>query len=110
MGAFPCIVSVVIPCLDEEGSIGAVVTEVLAQGVDQIIVVDNGSTDATAARAREAGAHVVQEPMRGYGRACAKGVRSIRTDTDIVCFLDGDGSDVPACLPEFIDPIARGEV
>ena len=65
------IVSVVIPCLDEEGPIADVVREVLAQGADEVIVVDNGSRDATAERAREAGGRVVSEPRRGYGRACA---------------------------------------
>ncbi len=62
------IVSVVIPCLDEEGPIAGVVREVLEQGVDEVIVVDNGSRDATAARARAAGARVVSQPERGYGR------------------------------------------
>ena len=90
------IVSVVIPCLDEEEPIAGVVREVLEQGVDEVIVVDNGSRDATAARARDAGARVVAEPARGYGRACAAGVAAVRGDADIVCFLDGDGSDVPA--------------
>jgi glycosyltransferase involved in cell wall biosynthesis len=109
--AFPNpIVSVVIPCLDEEDSIADVVREVLAQGVNDLVVVDNGSTDATAQRARAAGARVVHEPHRGYGRACAAGIRSIRADTDVTCFLDGDGSDVPAFLPDLIDPIARDEV
>ena len=71
-----------IPCLNEEDAIAGVVREVLAQGVDEVIVVDNGSTDATAARAREAGARVVSEPTRGYGRACAAGLRPcVRTPT-----------------------------
>ena len=103
------IVSVVIPCLNEEAAIPAVVAEVLAQGVDEVIVVDNGSTDATAARAREAGARVVSEPQRGYGRACAAGVAAVRPDAEIVCFLDGDGSDVPSFLSAVIGPVARGE-
>jgi hypothetical protein len=102
-------VSVVIPCLNEEDAILGVVREVLAQGVDQVIVVDNGSTDATAAHAREAGAHVVSEPRRGYGRACAAGLRAVRADADIVCFLDGDGSDVPSYFADVVGPVARGE-
>jgi alpha-1,6-mannosyltransferase len=101
--------SVVIPCLNEEASIAGVVREVLAQGIDEVIVVDNGSTDATAARAREAGARVVSEPTRGYGRACAAGLRAVRLDAEIVCFLDGDGSDVPSHLPDVVAPVARGE-
>jgi glycosyltransferase involved in cell wall biosynthesis len=103
------IVSVVIPCLNEEAPIGDVVREVRAQGVDEVIVVDNGSTDATADRARAAGARVVSEPQRGYGRACAAGLRSISADADVVCFLDGDGSDVPSFLAAVIGPVARDE-
>jgi len=103
------IVSVVIPCLDEEEPIAGVVAEVLAQGVDEVIVVDNGSTDATAESARAAGARVVSEPQRGYGRACAAGLRAVRADTDVVCFLDGDGSDVPSYFADVVGPVARGE-
>lgn len=103
------IVSVVIPCLNEEEAIGGVAREVLAQGVDQVIVVDNGSTDATTARAAAAGAQVVREPHRGYGRACAAGLRAARADADIIGFLDGDGSDVPAFMPAVIGPLARRE-
>jgi len=102
-------VSVVIPCLNEADAIPAVVRAVLAQGVDEVVVVDNGSTDLTATRAREAGARVVSEPQRGYGRACAAGVAAVRTDTDIVCFLDGDGSDVPSFFPAVVGPVARSE-
>jgi hypothetical protein len=108
LGAKP-IVSVVIPCLDEEDAIAGVVREVFAQGPNEVIVVDNGSTDATAARASEAGARVMSEPQRGYGRACAAGLRAVRPDADIVCFLDGDGSDVPSHLAEVVGPLARGE-
>lgn len=103
------IVSVVIPCLNEEDAIPAVVADVLAQGVDEVIVVDNGSTDATAACATTAGARVAREPRRGYGRACAAGVATVRPDADIICFLDGDGSDVAAFMPAVIGPLARRE-
>jgi glycosyltransferase involved in cell wall biosynthesis len=103
------IVSVIIPCLNEEEPIGQVVREVLAQNVDEVVVVDNGSTDGTAERAAEAGARVVREPERGYGRACAAGLKAIRSDSEIVCFLDGDGSDVPDFLPQIVRPVADGE-
>lgn len=107
----PRLVSVVIPCLNEEGPIADVVREVLAQNVDdvmvvEVIVVDNGSTDRTAQRAADAGARVIAEPLRGYGRACATGVAAIRADADIVCFLDGDGSDVPAFIGRVVAPLA----
>jgi glycosyltransferase involved in cell wall biosynthesis len=103
------IVSVVIPCLNEEEPIAGVVADVLAQGVDEVVVVDNGSTDATAARATAAGGRVLGEPHRGYGRACAAGFAAVRADADIVCFLDGDGSDVPSFLASVVGPVARGE-
>ena len=102
------IVSVVIPCLNEEEAIGPLVSEILAQGVDEIVVVDNGSKDRTAATARSAGARVVEEACLGYGRACAAGLAAARADCDIVCFLDGDGSDVPAFIPAIVGPVAAG--
>lgn len=106
---FDTVVSVIIPCLDEEEAIAGVVRDVLAQGVAEVIVVDNGSRDSTAARAQGAGARVISEPRRGYGFACATGVAGIRADAEIVCFLDGDGSDVPAFIGAVVSPVARGD-
>jgi glycosyltransferase involved in cell wall biosynthesis len=103
------LVSVVIPALNEEEPIGDVVRSVLATGIPgEVIVVDNGSDDATAGRAAAAGAKVVSEPNRGYGRACAAGVRSVSGDCDIIVFLDGDGSDCPEFMQAIIDPIIAG--
>jgi glycosyltransferase involved in cell wall biosynthesis len=102
------VVSVVIPALNEEESIGGVVREVAAQPVDEIVVVDNGSTDRTAERAAAAGAVIVREPVRGYGRACRAGVVAIRRDCETVVFLDGDGSDCPEFIPRLAVPIAAG--
>lgn len=101
--------AVIIPCLNEAEPIADVVREVLAEAIGEVIVVDNGSTDRTAARAEAAGARVVREPRRGYGRACAAGLAAIPPGTEIVCFLDGDGSDVPAFLKAVIAPVAAGE-
>jgi glycosyltransferase involved in cell wall biosynthesis len=102
-------VSVIVPALNEEEPIAAVVRECLATGFTKaVIVVDNGSTDQTASRAREAGATVVSEPTRGYGRACGTGVRALSSECDIVVFLDGDGSDCPEFIPQLVEPIARG--
>src|SRR5260370_15743728 len=99
-------VAVVVPCLNGPEPIGGVVREILSEGVDDVIVVDNGSADGTAREAAAAGARVVSEPRRGYGRACAAGVASLPPETEIVCFLDGDGSDVPAFLPAVVAPVA----
>jgi glycosyltransferase involved in cell wall biosynthesis len=101
-------VAVVIPCLDEEAAIGPVVSGILAQGILNVIVVDNGSTDRTASVARAAGAEVVSEPRRGYGRACAAGVAAVTDPKTIICFMDGDGSDVPEFLAALVSPIADG--
>lgn len=99
-------VSVVIPCLNEEEAIGPLIAEILAEGVDEIVVVDNGSKDRTAEVSRAAGARVVAEPTPGYGRACATGVATVRADCDIVCFLDGDGSDIPGFIRSVTGPVA----
>jgi glycosyltransferase involved in cell wall biosynthesis len=102
-------VSVVIPALNEEASIANVVRECLATQIpNEVLVVDNGSTDETAARAGEAGARVVTEPRPGYGRACAAGVRAVSPQSEIIVFLDGDGSDCPEFMSQLVDPILEG--
>ena len=101
-------VSVVIPALNEEEPISGVVRECFATGLPgEVIVVDNGSTDRTAERAREAGARVITS-SRGYGRACSAGARAVSAESEIVLFLDGDGSDIPAFMPQLVEPIACG--
>jgi glycosyltransferase involved in cell wall biosynthesis len=105
----PRIVSVIVPCLDEEEAIAGVVQELWAQQVDEVLVVDNGSTDATAANASAAGARVVSQPVKGYGLACVTGLRNVRNDAEIICFLDGDGSDVPEFLRAVTTPIAEDD-
>jgi len=102
-------VSVVIPALNEEEPIADVVRECLATKIPrEIIVVDNGSNDQTADRAREAGARIVSEPRHGYGRACLAGLRALSLECDVVVFLDGDGSDFPEFMNQLVDPIAAG--
>ncbi len=99
-------VSAVIPALNEEEPIGAVIRSIPAELVWEVVVVDNGSTDGTAARANEAGARVVREPRRGYGRACWAGVAAVSPSTEVVVFLDGDGSDCAEAIGLLLAPIA----
>jgi glycosyltransferase involved in cell wall biosynthesis len=101
-------VTVIIPALNEAGNIGTLVTEVYATLPTNVIVVDNGSTDATANEARAAGATVIAQMRRGYGYACAAGV-AIARDADVLIFLDGDYSFLPADLPALLRPIERAE-
>jgi glycosyltransferase involved in cell wall biosynthesis len=103
------VVSVIIPCLDEEAAIGQVVTAVLAQNVSEVVVVDGGSRDRTAAQAEAAGARVIVEPRGGYGRAIQAGIAAARDDAEILVFLDGDGSDAPEFIPDLVAPIIAGQ-
>jgi glycosyltransferase involved in cell wall biosynthesis len=102
------IVSVVIPALNEEESIGHVVASMPWSDVAECIVVDNGSTDRTAAVAASAGARVVTS-ARGYGAACKAGSDAAIDTSTILVFMDGDGSDVIADLPRIVAPIEAGE-
>jgi rSAM/selenodomain-associated transferase 1 len=105
-----CSTSVVIPALNEEPVIGQVVTRLRecaalqAAGITDIVVVDNGSDDATAAVARAAGARVVSEPGRGYGRACLAGVLAA-AEAEVIVLMDGDGSDVPEDILRVWEPV-----
>jgi hypothetical protein len=99
-------IAVVIPALEEEQAIGAVIGEI-PPVVHDVIVVDNGSRDRTAATARAAGARVVSEPRRGYGHACLAGIAAAE-GADVIVFLDGDHSDYPAQLVEVVAPILGG--
>lgn len=104
--------AIIIPALDEEAVIGRVVESIRAaldpDQVARVIVVDNGSIDATGAMAAAAGALVVSEPVRGYGRACAAGVAAAE-GAEFLVLLDGDGSDDPADLTAILEPLRRDE-
>ncbi len=92
--------------LEEEGAIGLLLAAMPCGWVDQIIVVDGGSRDRTVAEARAAGATVLVEEERGYGRACAKGAAAaIENGAEILVFLDGDGGDRPEAIPNLVQPI-----
>jgi glycosyltransferase involved in cell wall biosynthesis len=98
--------AVIIPALNEAGNIEALVAQTLAQPVDWVIVVDNGSTDETAVLAAKAGAIVVDEPRRGYGYACAAGTAvAFQHSAEILVYMDGDFSALPEELPRLITPI-----
>lgn len=101
-------VSVIIPVLNEQDSIGLVIRDIPAHLVTEIIVVDNGSTDRTAEMARNAGARVVRENHRGYGAACLRGIASANRP-DIIVFMDGDYSDYPEEMERLVAPVVKGE-
>ncbi len=105
----PTVVAV-IPAWNEQANIGRVVADIPREICRYIVVVDNASTDNTAAMAEKAGAIVVQQPNRGYGYACSAGVaRAYELGAEIIVFLDGDYSDYPDEMPIVVGPILRGD-
>ena len=112
MTSFP-VIDVIIPVFNEEKAIAKVIREIPKDLVRQIIVCNNNSTDNTAFHAMEAGAIVVDQPVRGYGSACMTGIeyiltKSVSQQPDIVVFLDGDYSDFPSEMHGLITPILTG--
>jgi glycosyltransferase involved in cell wall biosynthesis len=106
------IIKVIIPTYNEEGSITKVIHDI-PNIVDEIIVVNNNSTDNTAILAKKAGATVLNEPRKGYGYACLKGMDYLANQDikpDIVVFLDGDYSDYPEELTKLITPIIEDDI
>ena len=101
--------SVVVAALNEEEAISQVIRRIPGDIANEIIVVDNGSTDRTAEVASAAGARVIHEPQRGYGRAHRAGLRAISPASQIVVFLDGDGSDCPEMMSKLVQPIIAGK-
>ncbi len=104
----PSPISLIIPALNEAESIGHVVSEMPWHLIAECIVVDNGSTDATASIAAQAGARVIQSP-RGYGAACLAGSKAALPTSTILVFMDGDGSDIITDLLRLITPIQNNE-
>ena len=102
-------VAIVILVLNEEAALHRLLAEIAPHFAQGVIVVDNGSTDATAAVAQRSGAIVASEPLRGYGRACLKGFKTACSlGAEMVIFMDGDGSDDPADLPMMLRPMREG--
>jgi len=107
-------ISIIIPAFNEEASIAQVLAAIPANLVEEVIVVDNNSTDKTAETARRAGAIVLYEPLPGYGNACLKGISYLTSkpatqQPDIVVFMDGDFSDFPQEMPVLLQPILSGK-
>lgn len=99
-------IAVLIPALNEEASLPYVLADMPREVVEEVVVIDNGSSDHTAAVARAGGATVLSEARRGYGWACLAGIEYLKTKTpDIVVFLDADYSDHPEELPAVVRPI-----
>lgn len=104
--------AIVIPCLNEQDAIGPCVekivsligSEVLPIDITNIVVVDNGSTDETALMASRAGASVIAESRRGYGRACLTGVEAAG-EVDLIILMDGDGSDHFEDVVNLVEPL-----
>ncbi len=101
-------VSVIIPALNEEKSIAPVITAIPREWVDEVIVVDNGSSDATAVRASQQGARVITQSERGYGAACLAGIGAVDSLCEIIVFLDADYSDYPEDMELLLRPIIDG--
>lgn len=102
-------IALVIPARNEELSLPWVLAQ-LPPGLGRVVVVDNGSRDATAHVAVDFGAQLVFEPVPGYGRACLAGLAALRDHPpELVAFVDADGSDDLACLPALVAPVLAGE-
>ena len=99
-------IAVVIPAYNEADAIARVIGDIPAW-VDQIVVADNASTDATATIATAAGAQVVHETEPGYGAACLAGLAAVAA-ADIIVFVDGDYSDFAEDMAQLVDPIIAG--
>jgi glycosyltransferase involved in cell wall biosynthesis len=101
--------TLIVPALNEAAIIGSLLSRVPRGVVDEMIVVDNGSTDGTGVAAAKAGARVVTETRRGYGSACWAGVSALDPVTEIAVFFDGDGSQRPEELSRLLEPILAGQ-
>lgn len=102
----------IIPAFNEENAVGKVIEDIPKSLIDEVIVVNNNSTDRTSIAAEAAGATVVFEGKKGYGRSCLKGIDYLKgkmNDSDIVVFIDADYSDHPEQMLELLQPILSGD-
>jgi glycosyltransferase involved in cell wall biosynthesis len=102
--------ALIIPALNEAEAIGELLRQIPRELFCRVIVVDNGSRDATASVARAAGAEVIVEPRRGYGRACLAGLGALQPETSAVVFMDADLSDDPRDLPRLMRRFEEGRL
>lgn len=103
-------IGVIIPAVNEEQSIGKVITKIPGDLVEEIVVVNNNSTDKTEQVARQAGATVIKESFQGYGAACLKGIEYlVSKEIEVIVFLDGDYSDYPHEISLLLDPILKSD-
>ncbi|MEQ9261715.1 MAG: glycosyltransferase family 2 protein [Owenweeksia sp.] len=103
-------VKVIIPAFNEQDSIVNVLNDIPRDKVDEVIVVNNNSSDMTAAVAGQAGVTVLDEPRKGYGSACLRGleyVAGLRDKPRVIVFMDADYSDYPEELPRLVEPITK---
>jgi glycosyltransferase involved in cell wall biosynthesis len=101
-------IGVIIPAFNEENAVGKVVQELPRNWIQEIVVVDNNSSDHTQTRAREAGATVLTESFQGYGASCLKGIdhfKNLDRPPEVIVFIDADYSDFPEQLPQLVTPI-----
>ncbi len=106
------IVKVIIPAFNEQNAVGLVIDEIPRSLIDEIIVIDNGSTDDTWKIAKEKGATVLKEEIKGYGKACLKGLSYVAESNqkpEVIVFLDGDHSDYPEEMEKLVAPILNNE-
>ena len=103
------VVSAIIPCLDEETAIGPGRDRGAGAECERGRRGRRGLTGPYGRAGRAAGARVIVEPRRGYGRAIQAGIAAVRDDADILVFLDGDGSDPAEFIPDLVSPIVAGQ-
>ncbi len=98
----------IIPALNEEETLPKVLGDMPKDLVNEVVVVDNGSSDRTASIAEEFGATVLHESERGYGYPCLRAIKHLKDDPpDVVVFVDGNYSDHPTEIPLLVEPIKR---